>query len=381
MKQKDPSILDEHKQNKTHTNQEEFLTGLLKIHHPQNFISHFFQEMGKIHPNLKGLFVKYLSFRHLLLVTHEYGLTQKKGEGLSLPPPQNEQDLNMLENPLQLREIKTFLTQILKSSSLIVCPIKILKQVKGFFIFENSSLSQSFRFQKEKEEEMEYKKHFSEFIKPLSLVWENRELSLKLHDSKYVPHLPFVLKKDFLFESLEKEFSRSRRIGQPVSLILISMDDFFKCRKKNNWAVAKWREKKLTKFLAFLLKEQTRSYDHIIQLSHHEFALILPHTNQINAARVAERLRLSLETTNFSSFLSLEKSEENLSFTLSQGVAEYPSHCQNPEEALKKADEALYQVKTNGKNKVCLVMSSDEHFKANPNGDFNPLSLKEKQNG
>ena len=227
-----------------------------------------------------------------------------------MPSPKKEADLKEVEHPLKSKKICGFLHQILKNSSLQVFPVKVLKQTKGFFVVESSLFFSSSEEKTEKTEEFE--ENFLESVKLLNLVLENLELRFRLHDSKHVQEFPFVLKKSFLFETLRKEFARSLRIKQAVSFLLLSIDDFFRFRIKDEMAVAKWKESKMTKLLFLLLKRQLRLYDWVIQLSEKEFGLILPHTDQKKASLIAERLRVILEATNVSSFFGLNQKKDNL---------------------------------------------------------------------
>lgn len=76
-----------------------------------------------------------------------------------------------------------------------------------------------------------------------------------------------------------------------------------------------------------------------------EFSLLLPETDLSGAILVAERLRGAVEK------LEMEISRKKVRFTISVGVAE--SHGDiSPEELMKNADNALYDAKNSGRNRI-----------------------------
>jgi diguanylate cyclase (GGDEF)-like protein len=76
-----------------------------------------------------------------------------------------------------------------------------------------------------------------------------------------------------------------------------------------------------------------------------EFLILLPNTNQQGAIVLAEKIRLAIEKLHL----------EEVDFTVSVGVASFDiTEDENIDDAIKKADLALYEAKNSGKNKVCL---------------------------
>lgn len=98
--------------------------------------------------------------------------------------------------------------------------------------------------------------------------------------------------------------------------------------------------------LARVMRATIRPSDTPGRIGGEEFAVVLPHTDMDAGVEAAERIRKKVEDT------VVEADGHFIRFTISIGIAplsaEYP-----PEKALKHADDALYQAKQTGRNKVC----------------------------
>jgi diguanylate cyclase (GGDEF)-like protein len=92
-----------------------------------------------------------------------------------------------------------------------------------------------------------------------------------------------------------------------------------------------------------------RLEDLLGRLGGEEFAAMLPMTPLAKAETVAERLRLAIAG------LRIATPQGELRFTASIGLAEILPDERSFEEALKRADAALYQAKRNGRNQVVII--------------------------
>jgi diguanylate cyclase (GGDEF)-like protein len=146
---------------------------------------------------------------------------------------------------------------------------------------------------------------------------------------------------------LDEEISRSRRISLPLSMITLDIDNF---QELNN-VVGFGNADSVLKVIGALLKKTVRANDILARIGADEIALLLPHTSHMGAAIKAERVRRILESTRFPSI----EGKGPRKISVSVGVSEYPSFCNDAEGLIKSADEALYQVKQAGGNRVCLA--------------------------
>ena len=91
-----------------------------------------------------------------------------------------------------------------------------------------------------------------------------------------------------------------------------------------------------------------RDIDTFARYGGEEFVLILPETNLEGGLAVAEKLRLATHPAPFCG----KGPDGGVRLTVSIGVACFPEHTTQPEELLRAADEALYEAKLQGRDRV-----------------------------
>ncbi len=142
---------------------------------------------------------------------------------------------------------------------------------------------------------------------------------------------------------LETELARCRRHGQELCYVMLDIDKFKQVNDNFGHQAGDWA----LKSLARLLRERLRKTDQIGRYGGDEFGVILPNTNVDTAFELIDEMRL-----RFAQLQNLEKNKE-FSLSLSAGVAVSRS-CLELERLVSEADEALYQAKSCGRNKVCI---------------------------
>jgi two-component system cell cycle response regulator len=149
--------------------------------------------------------------------------------------------------------------------------------------------------------------------------------------------------KRYFMESLEKEFSFSKRSHQPLSLILFDIDFF----KRINDTYGHIAGDRILKLVGTILTSQTRLENIACRFGGEEFAIVLRGCSSLQARQVAERIRGTIQSQKV-----MSKSQE-INFTISLGVATFNGkNFQTSEELLLRADELLYQAKQNGRNQT-----------------------------
>jgi diguanylate cyclase (GGDEF)-like protein len=126
---------------------------------------------------------------------------------------------------------------------------------------------------------------------------------------------------------LTRELERSSRYGEMFSLAIIDLDHF----KELNDSRGHHAGDALLRQAAETIKEACRASDVSGRLGGDEFGLLLPETNQFEAAALCERLRAEIETL--------------ADVSLSWGVAEYPTHGVTSGTLTRAADAAMYASK------------------------------------
>lgn len=147
-------------------------------------------------------------------------------------------------------------------------------------------------------------------------------------------------------QHLSHELARARIHKTPVSLIMIDVDNF----KHYNDTLGHTRGDEALRSLASILKSKSRKYDTAARYGGEEFGIIMPGTTKENARLFAERLRL--EVANL--FANEVELEPTYRLTISCGIATCPEDAENESELVSRADIALYQAKSAGKNNTCL---------------------------
>jgi diguanylate cyclase (GGDEF)-like protein len=148
----------------------------------------------------------------------------------------------------------------------------------------------------------------------------------------------------FFQQRLSIELNRAQRFNRPLSLIMLDLDDF----KAFNDVYGHQSGDQALRKLAWLLQRSSRSYDLVARYGGDEFVIILPETGKKIAAEVAERIRGAVEKA------AIEGEEPALDghFTASLGLASFPEDATDQGDLIRKADLALYQAKTCGRNRV-----------------------------
>jgi diguanylate cyclase (GGDEF)-like protein len=158
--------------------------------------------------------------------------------------------------------------------------------------------------------------------------------------------------------ALAAELRRSVRYERPCSLVMTDLDDFKHVNDEHGHDMGD------AVLIAFSqhLRETVRANDVVARLGGEEFALLLPELDLDGALVVAERVRRTLAADTMRTRRGRE-----VRITASFGVAE-ASGSSNPVELTRIADEALYEAKRNGKNRVVAAAGPHELAQASPSG-------------
>ncbi|KWX89500.1 diguanylate cyclase [Paenibacillus riograndensis] len=139
--------------------------------------------------------------------------------------------------------------------------------------------------------------------------------------------------------SLEYTLSQWMASGIPFSLIVLDVDRF----KFVNDTYGHVTGDEVLKHVAGVIVSSLRPDDVCHRFGGEEFVILLARTRPAEAFNVAERVRRALEQ---------RKGPIPTQVTVSQGIAHYPQHASEQAELLKKADQALYRAKSNGRNRT-----------------------------
>jgi len=143
---------------------------------------------------------------------------------------------------------------------------------------------------------------------------------------------------------LERDLHLATRLRQPLSLIMLDVDNF---KSVNDSSGHDAGDLALCK-LAECLRAELRGVDSAARFGGDEFAVILPQADIEGAVMVAERLRTRISQTDVEGYGLI---------SASFGIATFPDHASSRDTLVVAADRALYSAKHGGRNRVCLPPS------------------------
>lgn len=189
------------------------------------------------------------------------------------------------------------------------------------------------------------------FTIQVSLALENAILNKKLEALSITDALTRLYNHRYFAEVLQKQITVSRQTKKELSLIMVDVDNF----KEYNDSYGHPAGDLVLKLMGKIFMEHIRPGDVAARYGGEEFALILPGTPLKDGLALAEKIRLAVESTKFPHRL----------VTASFGIANFPTHCDNPADLLELADQALYAAKTGGRNQVFIYGDNFYNHRAN----------------
>ncbi|MBI4876599.1 MAG: diguanylate cyclase [Acidobacteria bacterium] len=149
-----------------------------------------------------------------------------------------------------------------------------------------------------------------------------------------------------ILDILQREIGRTAREGGPVSVIMLDLDEF----KKVNDTHGHLAGDAVLCEAVRRIQSSMRSYDAIGRYGGEEFLVVLPGFDEAAACHQAERLRVAVARD------PMKLSEGTVVVTASFGVTAGTAACgADPERLIHSADEALYEAKRAGRNRVMFA--------------------------
>lgn len=161
-------------------------------------------------------------------------------------------------------------------------------------------------------------------------------------------------RRNFL-ELAESEWTRFRRYGRPMALLMCDIDHF----KRVNDSYGHDAGDEVIKTVADILQKQKRASDIAGRLGGEEFALVLPEATLDSAVAAGERLRKCVAEH------VIAAGGTRIPVTISVGASICHTAISGVEELIKQADLALYEAKRSGRNRVCRYTPPAEGEDAN----------------
>ncbi len=187
-------------------------------------------------------------------------------------------------------------------------------------------------------------------ISNAQLFIERRRIEEALRDSEnryrelsIVDELTQLYNSRHFYFQLKIELDRSNRYGQPLTLLLLDLDNF----KAFNDAYGHVEGDHVLMRLGQVVKRCLRETDFAYRYGGEEFTILLPMTTSADGAVTAERIRTEFKKETFS-----PAPGQDVHVTVSIGLAQYKTH-EEMKVFVHRVDQLMYQGKKNGKDRVC----------------------------
>ncbi len=167
----------------------------------------------------------------------------------------------------------------------------------------------------------------------------------KMYEAATTDGMTGALNKKAIVELLSEEFQRTTARQAAMTLLMLDLDHFKQINDNHGHLAGDY----VLKETCHIIKDKLiRQKDALGRYGGEEFALVLRETPLRIAVDVAERIRSTIEKHNYTF------DGKSIPVTISVGVATLDSTSKKPEELIALADKALYDAKTQGRNRVCV---------------------------
>jgi diguanylate cyclase (GGDEF)-like protein/PAS domain S-box-containing protein len=173
-------------------------------------------------------------------------------------------------------------------------------------------------------------------------ISDQREANEALRRSVFSDHLTGLVNRRAFYESAAVAMERSAHSGQPLSVIVFDADHF----KAVNDTYGHAAGDAVLRHLAAGLSANFRSNDIVARFGGEEFIVLMPGLTEDEALTMAQRMCQHVSAT------ALTVDGVTISYTVSAGVAGLAPDIDGIDQLLKRADDAMYRAKAEGRNRV-----------------------------
>ncbi len=149
-------------------------------------------------------------------------------------------------------------------------------------------------------------------------------------------------------EFLQSEMARAARFRSPLSLIFFDLDDLKSVNSRYGHATGS----KVLLEVSRRVLSRIRRFDKLFRFGGDEFCIVLPETEWHGALEVGERVREAIGSVPM---LRAELGGQGLPMSASFGIASFPLHARGLRELIERADWAMQEAKSRGKNSIAVA--------------------------
>lgn len=179
----------------------------------------------------------------------------------------------------------------------------------------------------------------------VGIAIENARLYQQMHDLATLDGLTGTYNRLYFQDHLEAEFRKAQEENYGISLLMFDIDHF---KQFNDTYGHLFGDMVLKNIAAYIMKK-LRKEDIFARYGGEEFVILMPHTSLNQVMEKAEDIRSGVES------LVITDRDVSASVTISVGVSSYPETADSQAALLKSADDALYEAKRLGRNRVCVA--------------------------
>jgi diguanylate cyclase (GGDEF)-like protein len=189
--------------------------------------------------------------------------------------------------------------------------------------------------------------HPAELVARTRVMLRLRAQMKAIEQQAIVDSLTGLYNQNYLAGALNRELKRSQRYNLKLSCLMIDVDNF----KTINDTYGHLAGDEVLRVVGRILQTTLRGYDFAVRYGGDEFLIILAQNNPSGAALLADRVREMVMRHPF-----FPQQAPSAAITVSIGVASLAGQSiQSPTNFIELADQALYQAKQQGKNRVVAV--------------------------
>ncbi len=182
--------------------------------------------------------------------------------------------------------------------------------------------------------------------KELKMLFKTKWLYSETKLLSIIDPLTELYNRRYFQQVLEKEFLRSNRYSSPLALAMIDIDNF----KKLNDTYGHQFGDEVLQVVSEIFKDSLRKTDYVARYGGEELIAILPETSIAQSIIPIERLRCKIADHMFM------QDFKRVNVTVSIGIAQNNFNFVSTDAFVKEADDALYEAKQKGKNRIELAL-------------------------
>lgn len=182
---------------------------------------------------------------------------------------------------------------------------------------------------------------------PISFIIENAELLEKTKVLAITDPLTFVYNRRYFNQYLEKIIDESKQKAITISLAMCDIDNFKNYNDRNGHLMGD----RVLKDIARIIHDNIKGADIVARYGGEEFVIVFLDTDKNTAFKICDNIRKKVEEFNFPG----EELQPGGKLTISFGISCLPDDAQSFDGLIKKADDALYEAKRQGKNRVVIA--------------------------